>query len=192
MMMKLRGAWAAVVLAGWFVSPAVGSDIDFAMKTLEGKEVQLAEKYDGQVLLIVNVASRCGLTPQYKGLQALHEKYQDQGLRVVGFPCNQFGGQEPGTASEIREFCSTNYGVTFDLFSKIDVNGPGAADLYKHLTSLDTSPVGAGDISWNFEKFVVGRDGQVIARFGPRTRPDDAALVRKIETAVAQEAKRTE
>jgi glutathione peroxidase len=192
MMMKLRGAWAAVVLAGWFVSPAVGSDIDFAMKTLEGKEVRLAEKYDGQVLLIVNVASRCGLTPQYKGLQALHEKYQDQGLRVVGFPCNQFGGQEPGTASEIREFCSTNYGVTFDLFSKIDVNGPGAADLYKHLTSLDTSPVGAGDISWNFEKFVVGRDGQVIARFGPRTRPDDAALVRTIETAVAQEAKRTE
>ena len=182
-MMKRLSLWAGVVVA-WAASPVIGSDIDFSAQTLEDQEIRLAQKYDGNVLLIVNVASRCGLTPQYEGLQSLHEKYQEQGLRVVGVPCNQFRGQEPGTAAEIREFCSTNYGVTFDLLAKVDVNGPQACDLYKHLTSLDTQPVGAGDISWNFEKFVVGRDGKVIARFDPRTRPDDPALVRTIETAL--------
>jgi glutathione peroxidase len=158
------------------------------MKMLDGKEVDLAKKYDDKVLLIVNVASRCGLTPQYEGLQAMHDKYKDKGLCVVAFPCNQFGAQEPGTAEEIREFCSTNYDVTFDLFAKIEVNGDGACALYKHLKGLDLKPKGAGDISWNFEKFVVGRDGKVIARFSPRTKPSDPDLVKTIEAALAKKS----
>lgn len=176
----------ALGLLGAMVSSGAASDISYTMKDLEGKEVDLAKKYEGKVLLLVNVASRCGLTPQYEGLQALQEKYKDKGLRVVGFPCNQFGAQEPGTATEIREFCSTNYGVTFDLFSKIEVNGDGACDLYKHLTALKTQPVGAGKITWNFEKFVVGRDGKVIARFAPKTKPDDPQLIKTIEAALAK------
>ena len=162
----------------------MGSDIEHTVKTLEGKEVDLSEAYDGKVLLIVNVASRCGLTPQYEGLQALHEKYQEQGLRVLGFPCNQFGGQEPGTAEEIREFCTTNFNVTFDMFAKIEVNGDGASPLYKQLTAQDTSPQGAGAITWNFEKFVIGRDGRVVARFAPRTRPDAPELIETIKNAL--------
>ncbi len=138
----------------------------FEMKTLEGKPAKLAD-YQGKVLLVVNVASQCGLTPQYEGLQALHEAHEKDGLVVMGFPCNQFGAQEPGTPKEIREFCSTNYNVSFPLFSKIDVNGDGACPLYKHLTSLDLSPVGSGKISWNFEKFLINRKGEVIARFSP-------------------------
>jgi glutathione peroxidase len=148
--------------------------------------VDLVEKYKGDVLLVVNVASKCGLTPQYKDLQALHEKYKSRGLAVVGFPCNQFGKQEPGTPDEIREFCTTNYGVTFDLFEKIEVNGPGACDLYKHLTALQTQPKESGEISWNFEKFVVGRDGKVVARFAPRTKPTDPDLIKTIEAELAK------
>jgi glutathione peroxidase len=136
--------------------------------------------------LVINVASQCGLTPQYKDLQALHEKYKSQGLSVVGFPCNQFGKQEPGTPDEIREFCTTNYGVTFDLFEKIEVNGSGACELYKHLTALETKPKEAGDITWNFEKFVVGRDGKVAARFSPRTKPTDPELIKTIEAELAK------
>jgi glutathione peroxidase len=165
---------------------ASASDVGYTMKTLDGKDVDLAKQYQGKVLLVVNVASRCGLTPQYESLQALHEKYKDQGLCVVAFPCNQFGAQEPGTAEQIREFCSTNYHVTFDLFAKTEVNGEGACELYKHLTALETKPKGAGEISWNFEKFLVGRDGKVIARFAPRTKPDDADLVKAIESALAK------
>ncbi len=126
--------------------------------------------------------SKCGLTPQYEQLQTLHEKYADKGLAIVGFPCNQFGAQEPGTPDEIREFCQANYGVTFDLFAKIDVNGEEACPLYKYLTSLDTKPKGEGKISWNFEKFIIGRDGKVLARFEPKTKPDDPSLVKLIET----------
>jgi len=186
LMFKRSVLLAFCAVAGLLASRGMASDIKYSMTTLDGKEVDLAKKYDGKVLLIVNVASRCGLTPQYEGLQALHEKYKDKGLCVVAFPCNQFGEQEPGTAEEIREFCSTNYHVTFDMFSKIDVNGDGACALYKHLTSLDAKPKGEGKVSWNFEKFVVGRDGKVIARFQPRTKPDDAELIKTIEAALAK------
>ncbi len=154
------------------------------MNSLTGKKVNLAKKYEGKVILVVNVASKCGLTPQYEALQALHEKYSDKGLAVLGFPCNQFGGQEPGSSEDIHAFCKENYGVKFDMFEKIDVNGDKAAALYKHLTKLDTKPQGSGEISWNFEKFLIGRDGEVIARFSPRTKPTDKELVAKIEAAL--------
>lgn len=160
--------------------------LDFAMKTISGKEVNLADKYKGKVVLAVNVASKCGLTPQYAGLQSLHRKYAKQGLAVAGFPCNQFGGQEPGTETAIMEFCDANYGVEFDMYSKIEVNGDGSCGFYKHLTNLETKPQGKGRISWNFEKFLIGRDGEVIARFSPRTAPDDKAIVEAIEKALAE------
>ncbi|WP_164102366.1 glutathione peroxidase [Candidatus Laterigemmans baculatus] len=154
--------------------------LDFQAKTIEGESVDL-EKYKGQVVLIVNVASKCGLTPQYEGLQAIYEKYQDKGFVVLGFPCNQFKGQEPGTDAEIKQFCTTKYDVSFPLFSKLEVNGEGAAPLYKYLTSRNTEPVGSGEISWNFEKFVIGRDGQVAARFSPRTKPEAPEVIKAIE-----------
>jgi glutathione peroxidase len=157
------------------------------VKTIDGKPVSL-EQYQGQVLLVVNVASKCGLTPQYKALQALHEKYRDQGLRILGFPCNQFLGQEPGDESQIKTFCQTKYGVEFDLFSKVAVNGDEACELYKQLTSLEVPPAGSGPISWNFEKFVVDRQGNVVGRFSPRTSPDDAELVALIEKLLAADA----
>jgi glutathione peroxidase len=185
-MLAVRGVLAMGLMAGCVASAAVGSDIRHTVTTLDGREVDLSKEYEGKVLLIVNVASRCGLTPQYEGLQALHTKYKDQGLRVLGFPCNQFGAQEPGTAEQIREFCSTKYDVTFDMFAKIEVNGEGACPLYKQLTAADTEPKGSGNISWNFEKFVIGRDGKVIARFEPRTKPEDPALVKTIEAALAK------
>jgi glutathione peroxidase len=155
------------------------------MKSLDGKDVNLST-YEGKVLLMVNTASQCGLTPQYRELQSLHEKYQKQGLAILGFPCNQFGKQEPGTALEISEFCTKNYGVTFDMFAKVDVNGESACDLYKFLKNVDVEPKGAGDIAWNFEKFLLDRKGNVIARFAPRTRPDDPEVVSAIEKALAE------
>ena len=157
----------------------------FKMKPIRGEEVDLA-KYQGKVVLIVNVASRCGYTGQYEGLQALHEKYQDQGLAILGFPCNQFWGQEPGTSEEIQSFCKLNYGVTFDLFAKVDVNGESACELYKLLTSLDTTPQGAGPIGWNFEKFLLDRRGFVVARYPTSTRPDDPAVVAAVERELAK------
>ncbi len=147
---------------------AAATPLNQEMKTLDGKKVNLAKKYKDKVVLLVNVASECGLTPQYEQLQALHEKYADKGLAIVGVPCNQFGGQEPGTATEISQFCKENYGVEFDLMAKVDVNGPNAAPLYKFLTSEKTNPKLAGKISWNFEKFLFDRDGQLVARFKPR------------------------
>lgn len=159
--------------------------LTFTMKSLDGKDVELA-KYQGQVLLVVNVASKCGLTPQYKQLQALHDKYGSEGLAVLGFPCNQFGKQEPGSADEIQQFCSKNYGVKFDMFAKIDVNGDEAAPLYKYLTGLDLQPEGKGDIGWNFEKFLISREGKVVARFSPRTKPDDPEVIKAIEAEIAK------
>jgi len=159
--------------------------LDFKMKTLSGKEAGLS-KHLGDVVMVVNVASKCGLTPQYKQLQQLHEKYSDKGLAILGFPCNQFLKQEPGTAEEIKDFCRVNYGVTFPMFAKIEVNGKGACDLYKHLTSLDTKPKGAGKITWNFEKFVIGRGGEVVARFSPRTKPDSPKVIKVIEDELAK------
>ena len=159
--------------------------LKYTMKNIDGKDVSLSD-YQGKVILIVNVASQCGLTPQYKGLQALYEKYNDKGLGGLGVPCNQFGRQEPGSDADIKAFCSDNYSVSFPMFSKIEVNGKEQADLYKHLTSLDLKPASKGDIKWNFEKFVIDRNGAVVARFSPRTRPSDADLVKTIETALAK------
>ncbi len=160
--------------------------LDFTLKSLDGKDVDLSA-YKGKVVMIVNTASKCGLTPQYEQLQDLHEKYSGQGLAILGFPCNQFKGQEPGTDEEIRRFCSANYGVEFDMFSKIEVNGDGADGLYKYLKSVSTAPQGPGEISWNFEKFVLDRSGNVVARFQPRTRPDDPAVVGLIESKLSEQ-----
>ena len=158
----------------------------FKMKSIEGKEIDLAKQYKGKVVVMVNVASQCGLTPQYKGLQSLYDSHKKDGLMIAGFPCNQFGGQEPGSEKEIQRFCTDRYSVTFDMFSKVDVNGDKACDLYKLLTKTDTKPAEKGNISWNFEKFVIGKDGSVIARFGPRTQPDDEEFIGVIKKALAE------
>ena len=165
-------------------TPAV---LDFKMKSLDGKDVDLS-KYKGKVVMMVNVASQCGATPQYEALQDLQEAYKDQGFVVLGFPCNQFGAQEPGSAEEIREFCTDNYGVTFDLFSKIDVNGDEAAPLYKFLTSEETNPGLSGKIGWNFEKFLISRDGKVVARFKTPVKPDSEEVVKKVEEEIKKKS----
>jgi glutathione peroxidase len=167
---------------------AAKTPLNVEMQTLDGKKVNLAKKYDDKVVLLVNVASECGLTPQYEQLQALHEKYADQGLAIVGVPCNQFGQQEPGTAAEISQFCQENYGVEFDLLAKVDVNGPNATPLYKFLTSKESNPKHGGKITWNFEKFLFNRDGQLVARFVPRTKPDAPEVVEAIEAELAKDA----
>ncbi len=153
---------------------------DIPVNTLAGQPSSLGD-LDAKTLLIVNVASKCGLTPQYTGLEELHERFADQGFAVVGFPCNQFGGQEPGSAEEIAEFCSTTYGVSFPMFEKIDVNGPERHPIYTELTATADADGEAGDIQWNFEKFLVGPDGDVLARFRPMTTPDASELVEAIE-----------
>ena len=163
----------------------VADALKFKMKSLSGEDVDLS-KYQGKVVMMVNVASQCGLTPQYEQLQSLHEKYGDKGLSILGFPCNQFGQQEPGSSEEIQRFCSENYGVKFDMFAKVDVNNDSACDLYKYLTSLDTKPEGAGKIGWNFEKFLIDRSGKVIARFSPRTEPESREVISAIEAALTQ------
>jgi glutathione peroxidase len=160
--------------------------LDHEMETLDGEKVNLAKKYKGKVVLLVNVASKCGNTKQYKPLQALHEKYAKQGLAIVGVPCNQFGGQEPGTAKDIAEFCEANYGVKFDMLSKVDVNGDNAVPLYKTLTSKESDPKFAGKIPWNFEKFLFNRDGQVVARFNHKTSPESPEVVAAIEKELAK------
>jgi glutathione peroxidase len=149
---------------------------DFQVTSIDGKKVDLA-KYKGKVLLIVNVASECGYTPQYKGLQALHAKYGKDGLAVLGFPCNDFGAQEPDDEAKIKAFCSSNYGVTFDMFSKIAIAGKNPAPLYKYLISKKTNPKHAGAVKWNFEKFIVSREGTVVARFPSDVEPDSDAVV---------------
>lgn len=154
-----------------------------SMTSLGGQPVDLS-KYRGKVLLIVNTASACGATPQYEPLQALHEKYADEGLVVLGFPCNQFGAQEPGTAPEIAEFCKVNYGVTFDMFSKIDVNGEQAAPLFKYLTSDQTGLDDVGKVRWNFEKFLVAQDGRILRRFRTAVSPDSPEVIAAIEAAL--------
>ncbi|HVT70691.1 MAG TPA: glutathione peroxidase [Trebonia sp.] len=154
---------------------------DIPVKTLAGKDSSLGD-LAGKTLLVVNVASKCGLTPQYTALEQLHERLAPRGFSVVGFPCNQFGGQEPGTAREIEQFCSTTYAVTFPMFEKIEVNGPGRHPIYDELTAVPDSEGEAGDIRWNFEKFVIGPDGAVVARFRPRTVPDDPQVLATIES----------
>jgi glutathione peroxidase len=154
-----------------------------AIKTLQGQPTNLAA-YKGKALLVVNVASKCGLTPQYSTLEALQKKYADKGFTVVGFPCNQFNGQEPGSAEDIAKFCSSTYGVTFPMMEKIDVNGPGRHEIYKALTSVADAGGHTGDIRWNFEKFVVSADGSKITRFDPKTTPDNPAVIAAIEAAL--------
>ena len=156
---------------------------DIPVRTLNGQDASLGD-LAGTTLLVVNVASKCGLTPQYAGLQRLHDQFRERGFAVVGFPCNQFGGQEPGTPEEIGEFCSVNYGVSFPMFEKIEVNGPGRHPLYAELTAVPDAAGEAGDIEWNFEKFLVGPDGAVIARFRPLTEPEDPAVVSAIEASL--------
>ncbi|MBX3250295.1 MAG: glutathione peroxidase [Myxococcales bacterium] len=157
---------------------------DFTLRTLDGEERGL-DAYAGKVVLIVNVASECGLTPQYEGLEELHRAYGDRGLVVLGVPCNQFGGQEPGDEATIKAFCTTRYDVTFPMSSKLDVNGPGRHPLYQWLTAEPTEPDGPGDVQWNFGKFLVGKDGAVLARFAPTTTPTSEKVVRAIEAALA-------
>ncbi|HEY3472925.1 MAG TPA: glutathione peroxidase [Amycolatopsis sp.] len=156
---------------------------EIPLKTLDGQDTTLGS-LAGKALLVVNVASKCGLTPQYSGLERLQERFGGQGFSAVGFPCNQFAGQEPGSAEEIQTFCSTTYGVTFPLFEKIDVNGDNRHPLYAELTEKADAEGAAGDVQWNFEKFLVGADGEVLARFRPRTEPEDEAVVKAIEAAL--------
>lgn len=155
---------------------------DISLKTLDGRSTSLRE-HQGKVLLIVNVASRCGFTPQYEGLESLYKKYRDQGLVILGFPCNQFGAQEPGSETEIQSFCSLTYGVSFPMFSKIEVNGPGTHPLYQALKTSKKGLLGSTGIKWNFTKFLVDRSGKVVDRFGPMTKPE--ALTQAIESLLS-------
>ena len=156
---------------------------DIDVVTLDGTKASIGD-YRGKVLLIVNVASKCGLTPQYEGLEALYERYADEGLVVLGFPCNQFLFQEPGDSAEIAEFCSATYGVSFPMFEKVKVRGRGKHPLYAELTKAADGKGKAGGVKWNFEKFLVSRDGEVIGRFRSKTTPDDAALVNAVTGAL--------
>jgi glutathione peroxidase len=153
---------------------------DAEVQALDGSPADLSD-FEGKALLIVNVASQCGLTPQYTGLQQLQEQYGDRGFAVLGFPCNQFGAQEPGTSDEIKTFCETNYGVTFPMFSKVEVNGDDRHALYEQLTAFADPEGQAGDIQWNFEKFLISPDGEIVQRFRPMVTPEDPALVGAIE-----------
>jgi glutathione peroxidase len=153
------------------------------IKTLRGKPMTLADQ-KGKALLLVNVASQCGNTPQYTALEALQKKYEAKGFTVVGFPCNQFGGQEPGTAQEIEQFCSANYGITFPITEKIEVNGDKRHPIYQALTAIADAGGHSGDIRWNFEKFVVSADGTKVTRFSPKTQPDDPAVIAAVEAAL--------
>ena len=156
---------------------------DIPVNTLAGEPSSLGE-HRGRSVLVVNVASQCGLTPQYEGLVALHERYRDQGFSIVGFPCNQFGGQEPGSAEEIATFCTTNYGVSFPMFEKIDVNGEDRHPIYTHLVDVADADGYSGDVRWNFEKFLIAPDGTV-QRFAPVVTPEDPVLIAAIEAALS-------
>lgn len=171
------------VSAGWAAEKAT-SVLDFKMKNIDGQETDLA-KYKGDVLLVVNVASKCGLTPQYEALEAAYEKYKGKGFQVLAFPANEFLKQEPGTDSEIKAFCTKEYGVTFPVFSKIVAKGEGIHPLYKYLTT-ETPATFQGPIAWNFTKFLVNRKGEVIARFEPKVTPDSEQVTKAIEAALAE------
>jgi glutathione peroxidase len=157
--------------------PAV---LNFTMKGLDGKDVDLS-KYQGKVILVVNVASRCGFTPQYKGLQSLHDRYATEGLVILGVPANNFGKQEPGTNEDIAKFCDSKYSVKFDMLSKVSVKGDDECELYKYLTSKESNPKFGGDIKWNFTKFLINRKGEVVARFEPKVEPQSEELMKAIE-----------
>ena len=183
--MKLLTAFALTVLTGAQTQPSgvtkVSAALNFTMNSIDGRPIDLS-KYQGRVVLMVNVASQCGYTPQYAGLEELHKKYAANGLSILGFPSNDFGAQEPGSDAEIAQFCKQNYGVEFDMFSKIVVRGPGQAPLYKYLT---THPKFSGQVDWNFEKFLVGRNGEVIGRFKSEIEPSSKQILSAIENALA-------
>ena len=161
------------------------SILDAPIARLDGTPTTLGELTGGQPALLVNVASKCGLTPQYAGLEKLHEEYADRGFQVIGLPCNQFMGQEPGSPEEIAEFCSATYGVTFPMTEKIEVNGEDRHPIYAELTTTPNEQGEAGDVAWNFEKFLIAADGTVVARFSPRVEPDDASLVDAVRALVS-------
>jgi glutathione peroxidase len=189
-----------VVFTAWKINRAIGGDVivtspstqpansptplQFTMKDIDGKDVNLAD-YKGKVVMLVNVASKCGFTPQYKALEAQYEKYKDQGFVIIGFPANNFKSQEPGTDAQIKQFCTAKYNVTFPMMDKISVKGDDIAPLYKFLTDSQTDGQFGGDIGWNFTKFLVDRNGQVYARFVSKTKPDDAAVTGAIEAGLA-------
>jgi glutathione peroxidase len=180
-------ALAAVVLAGGMALAASDphrSVLDFTLKSISGQDTPLRQ-FAGKVVLLVNTASKCGLTPQYKALEALYQRYRDQGLVILGFPANDFLAQEPGTDREIQEFCLINYGVSFPMFSKISVRGKAIHPLYRFLTAKETNPAFAGKIAWNFTKFLMDRQGNLVARFEPRTVPDDPQVIAAVEKALA-------
>ncbi len=201
-MFKIIGAIAVLLVVGAFVAaysvgfilnpspadpPNVKSMYEFSMKNIDGQEVKLGT-YKGKVLMIVNTASKCGYTPQYEGLQAMYDKYKDRGFVVLGFPANNFMGQEPGTEKEIKDFCTLKYNVTFPMFSKISVKGADQHPFYTFLTNKQSNPGFDGDITWNFEKFVADRSGKIIARFPPKTKPEDPEVVKTIEDALGASA----
>mgnify|MGYP000955494717 CR=1 FL=1 len=185
----LSAASVIAPLVGFSIStlsvepPNVASPLDLKVKNIEGKEVELTA-YKGKVVMIVNVASKCGLTPQYAALESLYEKYKDRGFVILGFPANNFLSQEPGTDGDIKMFCTTKYNVTFPMFSKISVKGEEIAPLYAWLTSEKTNPGFSGDIEWNFGKFIIGPEGKVINRFHPKVKPDSDEVVAAIEKAL--------
>jgi glutathione peroxidase len=172
-------------------NPAERSIYHFIMKNIDGKDVPLAE-YRGKVILVVNVASECGNTPQYKDLEALYQKYKKKGLVILGFPANNFGEQEPGTDAEIKKFCTSTYSVTFPMFSKISVKGDDQHPLYRLLTSRDTDPEFAGDVKWNFQKYLISRDGTIIGKFAPKLNPSSEEVTAAIEKALGTKGKEKE
>ena len=185
---------SALIIAGfaWLATACVAKDgekvstpLEFKMKSIDGKEVDLAQ-YKGKVVLVVNVASRCGNTPQYAGLQKLYDTYGKDGFVVLGVPANEFGKQEPGSDEDIAKFCDSKYHVTFPMMSKVVVKGDGITPLYEYLTAQQTAPVKAGPISWNFEKFLIGRDGKVAGRFAPKTKPEDETLLKAVQTELGK------
>jgi glutathione peroxidase len=173
----------SVAIAAFCAEPK--SIYDFTMKSIDGQQVSLGS-FKGKVVLLVNVASRCGFTPQYTGLEAVYEKYKDKGLVIVGIPANNFAQQEPGTDEEIKKFCSTKYNVSFPMMSKVSVKGDDKTPLYKFLTDSSTNPQFGGDIKWNFTKFLFDRNGKLVARFEPATTPDSAQVTAAIEKALGQ------
>jgi glutathione peroxidase len=182
---SLALTWANKSAANESVKMAEKSVLEFTMKNIDGNDVKL-DDYRGKVLLIVNVASKCGYTPQYEGLESTYRKYKDQGLVVMGFPANNFLGQEPGTNEEIKTFCKTRYDVTFPMFAKISVKGDDIHPLFRFLTSKETNPEFSGDISWNFNKFLVDRTGKIVDRFSTREKPESEKIALAIEKALKQ------
>jgi glutathione peroxidase len=190
--MLLVGAFTAALAVSTTITPREGikmsepaakSVYEFSMKDINGKDVKLAD-YKGKVLLLVNTASQCGYTPQYKGLQMTYQKYQAQGFTVLGFPANNYGGQEPGSNDEIKEFCTMRYKVTFPMFAKISVKGEDQHPLYQYLTAKESNPQFSGDVTWNFNKFLVSKSGQIIGRFGSKVEPESPELTGAIEQAL--------